>query len=125
MSDKHTRSEQHLSLNERLVFEEGSAGRRGFDIPKLDVPERDLDSLIGRDMLRDDIDGMPELSELDVIRQMVDSGVLVIAGGGGGIPVWCNAEGELCGAGAVIDKERIRLIVNRYDKKAQLALPDI
>ncbi len=68
MSDKHTRSEQHLSLNERLVFEEGSAGRRGFDIPKLDVPERDLDSLIGRDMLRDDIDGMPELSELDVIR---------------------------------------------------------
>ncbi len=47
-----------------------------------------------------------EIIELDVIRQMVDSGVLVIAGGGGGIPVWCNAEGELCGAGAVIDKDR-------------------
>jgi carbamate kinase len=43
--------------------------------------------------------------ELEVIRDLVDRGVLVIACGGGGIPVaWKN--GRLQGVEAVIDKDR-------------------
>lgn len=46
-----------------------------------------------------------EVVELGVIRTLVDAGVLVIAAGGGGIPVMRTAEG-LRGVEAVIDKDR-------------------
>src|SRR5262249_27488675 len=58
----------HFSLNERVVFEEGAVGRRAFDLPSLDVPAKDVRQLIEPALLRDDIPGMPELSEVDVIR---------------------------------------------------------
>jgi glycine dehydrogenase subunit 2 len=62
------RTSTHFSLNERVIFEEGAAGRRAFDLPSLDVPAKDVRQLIGPALLRDDIPGMPELSEPDVIR---------------------------------------------------------
>ena len=68
MTDFQRRSSTHINLNERLVFEEGSAGRRGFDLPPSDVPEQKLADVIDADLLRDGIPGMPELSELDVVR---------------------------------------------------------
>jgi carbamate kinase len=43
--------------------------------------------------------------ELDVIRSLLDAGVVTIAVGGGGIPVVKNAEGDLEGIAAVIDKD--------------------
>jgi len=46
-----------------------------------------------------------EIVELEVICDLVDQGVLVIACGGGGIPVIWN-EGKLQGVDAVIDKDR-------------------
>ena len=46
-----------------------------------------------------------DIVELEVIRDLVDQGVLVIACGGGGIPVTC-AGGKLQGVEAVIDKDR-------------------
>lgn len=59
----------HVVQNEGLLFEESRAGRIGYSIPKLDVPEQPDDQLIDRRLLRDDdLDGMPELSEVDVIR---------------------------------------------------------
>jgi glycine dehydrogenase subunit 2 len=64
----HQRTGTHFLLNERLVFEEGSAGRRGFDLPALDVPSKDLSQVIDSSLLRNEIEGMPELSEVDVIR---------------------------------------------------------
>ena len=46
-----------------------------------------------------------EIVELEVIRELVNQGTLVIACGGGGIPVaWIN--GQLRGVEAVIDKDR-------------------
>jgi len=64
----HQRTATHFSLNERLLFEEGSAGRRGFDLPALDVPAKDISEVIDSSLLRNGIPGMPELSEVDVIR---------------------------------------------------------
>jgi glycine dehydrogenase subunit 2 len=64
----HKRTSSHFQINERLVFEEGSAGRRGFNLPELDVQKRELSEVVEPALLRDDIEGMPELSEVDVIR---------------------------------------------------------
>ena len=47
-----------------------------------------------------------DIVELGAIRAMIQLGYVVIAGGGGGIPVVRNAKGELRGVNAVIDKDR-------------------
>ncbi len=46
-----------------------------------------------------------EIIELDVIKLLVESGYIVIAAGGGGIPVIKNEQGDLEGVEAVIDKD--------------------
>jgi carbamate kinase len=43
--------------------------------------------------------------ELEVIRDLLEAGVVTIAVGGGGIPVVTNAAGDLEGIAAVIDKD--------------------
>lgn len=44
--------------------------------------------------------------EADVIKMLFDQGVIVIASGGGGIPVVMNEDGSLRGVFAVIDKDK-------------------
>jgi carbamate kinase len=46
-----------------------------------------------------------ELIELDVVRILVKKGYVVVAVGGGGIPVIRNEQGEIEGVEAVIDKD--------------------
>ena len=59
----------HVVQNEGLLFETSRPGRKGYSIPQLDVPAKAAGSLLDRDLLRsDDLEGMPEISEVDVIR---------------------------------------------------------
>ncbi|CAN5673237.1 aminomethyl-transferring glycine dehydrogenase subunit GcvPB [soil metagenome] len=64
-----TKVTQHPTQNEGLIFERSQTGRIGYRLPKLDVESSDLDSIIPSEFLRDDdLDGVPEVSEVDVVR---------------------------------------------------------
>jgi carbamate kinase len=83
-----------------------------------------------------------EIVEAEAIRALADSGVVVIAAGGGGIPVIRDAKGRLHGAEAVVDKDLasallanllgintlviltgVEQVAINYGKPAQRALP--
>src|SRR3989344_9075318 len=53
---------------EKLIFEIGSAGRKGYSLPKLDVPDAEIKSLLPADSLRKKEPELPEVSELDCVR---------------------------------------------------------
>jgi len=57
-----TRASRHIVQNEALLFEVSSPGKRGYQLPALDVPEAQPAQT------RDDIPDFPELSELEVVR---------------------------------------------------------
>ena len=59
----------HITQNEALVFERSQTGRRGYRLPALDVDETPLEELLPAELRRDDdLEGVPELSEPDVVR---------------------------------------------------------
>ena len=60
-----------LQLRESLLFERGTAGRIGASLPAAGVPEADPASEIPKELLRGEIEGMPELSEPEVVRHFV------------------------------------------------------
>ncbi len=51
--------------------------------------------------------------EKDTIKQLVDQGIVVIAGGGGGIPVYIDERGYLEGVDGVIDKDLASAVLAR------------
>jgi glycine dehydrogenase subunit 2 len=53
---------------EPLLFERSRAGRVGVQLPEVGVDERPLDELLPAAMRRRELDGFPELSEVDVVR---------------------------------------------------------
>ncbi len=59
---------RHISRDERLIFERSAPGKRGMELPPLDVPAVDPAAAVGRDFVRDSIEGFPEVSEIEVIR---------------------------------------------------------
>ena len=59
----------HLTQNEGLIFERSQTGRIGYRLPKLDVDETNLDEILPSELRRhDDLEGVPEVSEVDIIR---------------------------------------------------------
>jgi glycine dehydrogenase subunit 2 len=57
----------HPTQNESLIFERSQSGRVGYRLAELDVPR--TDNVIPADLRRDDdLDGVPEVSEVDVVR---------------------------------------------------------
>src|ERR687886_926650 len=64
-----TKATPHITQNEALVFERSQTGRRGYRLPALDVEETPLDEIAPAEFRRDDdLQGMPEVSEPDVVR---------------------------------------------------------
>src|SRR2546423_3938463 len=69
MDSNITKVTSHPSQNEQLIFERSQPGRAGFSLPPLDVDETSIDEMIPRDFQRDDdLRGMPEVTEVDVVR---------------------------------------------------------
>ncbi|MFZ0594069.1 MAG: aminomethyl-transferring glycine dehydrogenase subunit GcvPB [Bryobacteraceae bacterium] len=58
----------HIVQNEPLLFERSSPGKRGYQLPKLDVPASDPDQVLGAEHVRDEIEDFPEVSEVEAIR---------------------------------------------------------
>jgi glycine dehydrogenase subunit 2 len=58
----------HVTRNEPLIFERSSQGKAGAELSPLDVPAVSPVELFGADMARAEIEGFPEVSELEVIR---------------------------------------------------------
>jgi glycine dehydrogenase subunit 2 len=69
MESQITKVTTHISHNESLIFERSQPGRAGFSLPRLDVDETPLDEIIPAQFQReDDLAGMPEVTEVDVVR---------------------------------------------------------
>jgi glycine dehydrogenase subunit 2 len=71
-------------FEEALLFERSRPGRCGVPIADADVPRVDPAQVLGSDLVRGEVEGLPELSELDVVRHYtrlsqwnygIDSGV--------------------------------------------------
>jgi glycine dehydrogenase subunit 2 len=66
--NKKPQAKGHLFRPEGLVFEKSAPGKRGFELPPLDVPGVDVEKALGADFARDEVTGFPEVSEFEVIR---------------------------------------------------------
>src|SRR6476660_4459960 len=72
MSPEITKVTSHINPNEALIFERSQPGRIGYRLPPLDVDEQAITKLVPQQFLRDDdLAGVPEVSEVDVIRHFV------------------------------------------------------
>jgi glycine dehydrogenase subunit 2 len=59
---------QHINQNELLIFENSSPGKRGYQLPALDVPAVDATAVLGAQNTRREIEDFPEVSEVEAIR---------------------------------------------------------
>lgn len=62
------KTRQHLSQDESLLFEISSPGKKAYQLPELDVPFIDPAEALGAENVRTEVEGMPEVSEVEVIR---------------------------------------------------------
>jgi glycine cleavage system P protein (glycine dehydrogenase) subunit 2 len=58
----------HIAQNEALLFERSSPGKRAYQLPELDVPRVDARAALGAHNVRAEIEGFPEVSEVEAIR---------------------------------------------------------
>ncbi|MGH9423127.1 MAG: carbamate kinase, partial [Thermoanaerobaculia bacterium] len=89
-----------------------------------EIPQERADSLVseGHDVKKDSrghfrrVVGSPKplaIHELDVINRLISGGAIVIAAGGGGIPVYADSTGALEGIDAVTDKDLSAAVLAR------------
>jgi glycine dehydrogenase subunit 2 len=58
----------HFTQNEQLLFETSSPGKKAYQLPELDVPPVDAVEALGAENVRAEIEGFPEVSEVEAIR---------------------------------------------------------
>jgi len=58
----------HVNQNEGLIFEHSSPGKCAWQLPPLDVPDVDPAAALGPAVVREGIEGFPEVSEVEVVR---------------------------------------------------------
>jgi glycine dehydrogenase subunit 2 len=58
----------HIVQEEPLLFESSSPGKTGYQLPPLDVPALDPEQVLGKQNVRAEIEGFPEVSEFEVVR---------------------------------------------------------
>lgn len=63
-----SKTRPHITQNEPLLFEVSSPGKKGYQLPEIDVPAVDPREALGADKVRDEIEHFPEVSEVEVIR---------------------------------------------------------
>src|SRR6202158_3468166 len=63
-----TKVRPHITQNESLLFEMSSPGKKGYQLPDLDVPAVDAAAALGAANVRDGIADFPEVSEVEAIR---------------------------------------------------------
>jgi len=68
MENRTPQARPHVTRNEELIFEHSSPGKSGMEWPPLDVPSGHARELLGDEFYRADVEGFPEVSELEVIR---------------------------------------------------------
>lgn len=56
---------------EALLFEKSKTGRKGYTLPRLDVPEVSVKDLIPNKFIRTKELGLPELSEIEIVRHFI------------------------------------------------------
>jgi len=72
MNPRITKVTSHLNHNEALIFERSQMGRVGYRLPPLDVPKTADEELLPAELRReDDLEDLPEVSEVDVIRHFI------------------------------------------------------
>ena len=98
--DKDDRSFRHpmKPIGSFMSEEEALANKRGFGWEVAEDAGRGYRRVVPSPIPK-------KIIGLDAIELLVQSGYIVIAGGGGGIPVILNEQGEIEGVEAVIDKD--------------------
>jgi len=67
MKRRTNQARPHVTRNEDLIFERTSPGKWGAELPPLDVPAVRPEQLLA-ESFREDVEGFPEVSELEVVR---------------------------------------------------------
>jgi carbamate kinase len=98
--DREDRSFKHPTkpIGSFMSEEEALANKRGFGWEVAEDAGRGYRRVVPSPIPK-------KIIELDVIKLLVQNGYIVIAAGGGGIPVILNEQGEIEGVEAVIDKD--------------------
>ncbi len=68
MTDRIKKASRHTSQSEGLIFEKSAPGKRGIELPLLDVPAVDARQALSAAHVRETVNGFPEVSEIEVIR---------------------------------------------------------